>query len=357
MVATSASEYSRRAERLIRNVDGTVLLTSSRNIFYFTGFMGEGIDRLIAFVSGPQGSTLLVPSLHRDEAISLNGHFDVMSWDDSQDPVGMLAGLLSKGGDISLEGNMRASLYSQIEGTKSFVDAKVESMRAVKGEDEVSNMKEASRIAEKSFSESLGEISENMTESRLASILEQKFIENGAQAPAFPSIVSFGENGANPHHNPGKRKLRRNESIVIDFGCAYNHYNSDTTRTVHFGKPSAEFEQVYDAVLEAQETGCSQLRAGLSGRDIDSSVRKKIAGRGYADRFIHRTGHGIGLDVHEVPYVDQKNIDPLKEGNCVTVEPGIYLTGKFGVRIEDVLVVGKNHSRNLNSLTKQFTVV
>ncbi|MEM0155219.1 MAG: Xaa-Pro peptidase family protein [Thermoplasmataceae archaeon] len=355
MVATS--EFAERLKKLQKMVDGNILLTSSKNIFYFSGFIAEGFERLIALVVDESGPVLIVPALHKDEASELESGIDVVSWDDSQNPVEILLSYLRGSRYTHVEGDLKAGLYVGIPGTKKFLDQEVESLRSVKSEGEIASMKKAAEIAEKSFEQTIQNLKEGITEQHVASILEQAFRENGSQSPAFQAIVSFGANGADPHHLPNNTRLKRGEGAVIDFGCVYDHYCSDTTRTVFFGKPSPEFERIYNIVLEAQETGCSSLKPGKTGAQIDGIVREIITRAGYGERFIHRTGHGIGLDVHESPYVDQKNKIGFQPGNCVTIEPGIYITGKFGIRIEDFLLVKNNGSRNFNDLSKELTTI
>lgn len=351
------SEYAKRLNQLRSRIDSTLVLTSSKNIYYYSGLMAEGIERLIAFVSTPEKNILLVPSLHTEEALELKGDFEVLSWNDSQNPVKMLMDVLSNSKNISLESTMKAGLYAQLPGKKDFLDKAIDEMRSVKDDHEINLMKKASEIAEKSFNETMPLIEEGITESRVAMMLEQKFMENGAQKIAFPTIVGFGKNGANPHHTPDQTKLQRGDGIIIDFGCTYKHYNSDTTRTLFLGQPAEEFQEVYCIVRDAQTTGCEFLKEGVSGIETDSAVRSVIEKGGFGEHFIHRTGHGIGLDVHESPFVDQNNNKPFKSGNCVSVEPGIYLPGKFGVRIEDILAVQPGKAMNFNTLSKDLVVL
>ena len=347
-------EYSDRLKRLKAATFGTNVITSSKNIYYFTGFMAEGIERLIALITSDEEDILLVPSLHKDEASPFSDRFSVKVWNDSQNPLAILKELLKSSPSTYVEGSMKASTYSVLPGKKEFIDSYIESLRSVKSESEIEFLRSASEIAEKSFKEVIPNLIEGVSEAEIAAILERAFLLNGAQKPAFPTIVAFGKNAANPHHTPDRTPLRANEGIIIDFGCSYEHYNSDTTRTLYLGKPSKEFEDAYAAVHDAQLTGCSFLREGVTGKNADQAVRSVIERKGYGEYFIHRTGHGIGLDVHESPYVDQKNDKDLISGNCVSVEPGVYLGGKFGIRIEDILAVRKGSATDLNSLNKEL---
>ncbi len=351
------SQHIERLRKLRDEIDGTAILTSSKNIYYFSGLMAEGMERLVALVSLPEKNVLLVPSLHTEEALELGDDFEVQSWNDAQDPVKILTRLLPDKMNLQVESGMNAGLYTQLQGTKSFLDDIVGEMRASKDEHEIDQMKRASEIAERSFKETLPLIEEGITEAKVAMILEERFMENGAQKVAFPSVVSFGKNAANPHHSPDQTKLHRGEGIVIDFGCSYGHYNSDTTRTVFLGQPSEEFQSAYSVVQEAQLTGCEFLKEGVTGIETDSAVRSVIEKNGYGKWFIHRTGHGIGLNVHESPFVDQKNDKPFVSRNCVSVEPGVYIPGKFGIRIEDILAVKKNGAMNFNTLDKDLTTL
>jgi len=215
------------------------------------------------------------------------------------------------------------------------------SLRLRKEGAEIEILKESCRIAAKAFEQLLPGIKTGDTEREVANRLDNLMRAMGAKGPSFDLIVAFGENGALPHHVTSDRKLRDNESVLIDFGCVYRGYCSDITRTFFHGTPDAEFKKVYDIVRKSHDEGIKALKPGLSAKAADKVCRDVIADAGYGQYFIHSTGHGVGLEIHEAPavslYSDEKFL--LDKGMSVTVEPGIYLLGKFGVRIEDTVLV------------------
>lgn len=232
----------------------------------------------------------------------------------------------------------------------------LDDLRAVKSEAELELMLEAQRIAEKSFNEILGVISTDMTERELAAELIYRMMKNGASDKSFDPIVVSGKKSSIPHGEAGDVKITEG-FLTIDFGAKYKGYCSDTTRTICIGKPTDEMIKVYDTVLSAQLAGIAAAKAGVSGRDIDGAARKVIADAGYGEYFGHAFGHGLGLDVHENPVCGPTSEDIMPAGAVISAEPGIYIPGKFGVRIEDVLYVTENGSRNITTLPKELLVI
>ncbi|MGC8608774.1 MAG: M24 family metallopeptidase [Thermoplasmata archaeon] len=349
--------FNDRIEKLKNHLDGVAVITGSTDIFYFTGFMANGIDRLIALVIDEDETTLIVPSLHANEVKNLENRMNVIVWNDGQNPSDILRNFTNRK-KVYLEGSMPVKLYRSLDSNEmEIIDDKIEELRSVKDASEIAHIERAAHIAEKSLGETIEYLKEGITEREIASILERKFDENGGEGLAFPTIVSFGENAANPHHMPDKRKLKANEGIVIDFGCMSSYYRSDATRTFFFGHPDSKFTEAYETVREAQESGCNFAISAVSGKEVDQNVRQIIESKGYGKYFTHRTGHGIGLDEHEAPYVDSNNVKKFQPGNCITIEPGIYIPGSFGIRIEDILVVGSERSRNLSTFSRDLTTI
>ncbi len=171
------------------------------------------------------------------------------------------------------------------------------------------------------------------------------------------TIVASGPNGANPHHEAGDRVIGHGDMVVLDFGGLKDGYGSDTSRTVHVGEPAAEEREVHDLVRAAQEAGFRAVRPGAACQDVDRAARAVIVEAGYGDRFIHRTGHGIGVTTHEPPYMIEGEERPLVPGMCFSVEPGVYLPGRFGVRIEDIVTVTEDGGRRLNTTSREMAVV
>ena len=213
----------------------------------------------------------------------------------------------------------------------------VQSLRLIKEGEELENVRKACRIAAKTFGLIKPRIKAGVTEREIALEMEYMMQKMGASAKSFELIVAFGPNSALPHHETSARKLKKNEAVLLDFGCVYGRYCSDITRTFFYGKPDAEFLKVYDIVDKAQKAGVKCAKAGLPAVEVDKVCRDYIAERGYGQYFTHGTGHGVGLQIHEGPYLNTRTKSVLKTGMTVTVEPGVYLYGKFGVRIEDTV--------------------
>jgi D-alanyl-D-alanine dipeptidase len=197
---------------------------------------------------------------------------------------------------------------------------------------------------------------DGMREEEVAAALADLLTEHGHDTAEF-TIVASGPNGASPHHEPGSRSIRAGEEVVMDFGGTVGGYYSDMTRTVVVERPPRGFAQVYDAVREAQEAAFQAVRPGVAAEVVDAAAREVIAMAGYADRFVHRTGHGIGLEVHEDPYIVAGNRRVLQPGMCFSIEPGIYLDGRFGVRIEDIVTVTETGAQRLNRASRDLETV
>jgi Xaa-Pro aminopeptidase len=224
----------------------------------------------------------------------------------------------------------------------------VEGLRRVKTEDEIKCTIDALRLAEKAFNQILDTIRPGMTEKQVAWSMEKRMREAGAQSLSFPVIVASGPNSALPHAVPTDRELSRGEPILIDWGARLNEYCSDTTRTLTLGPPDNQFRKVFDTVVAAREMAIDAIHAGASGTAVDKIARDHIENNGFAGKFGHSLGHGTGLAVHEGPRLSPIKDDRLEAGMIVTVEPGIYIPGWGGVRMENQVVVRKDHAQVLN---------
>ena len=227
-------------------------------------------------------------------------------------------------------------------------------LRQSKDEQEIALMTRAQRIAEQAFRQLLDELRPGMTERQLAARLQYLAISLGAEKMSFDTIVASGPNGSMPHAVPMDRAVQEGDFITFDFGCVYEGYCSDMTRTVAVGQVSQEMEQVYNIVKQAQQAGLEAARAGKTGREVDAAARDIIKAAGYGEYFGHSLGHSLGLEVHESPNATPSNDKPLPLHAVISVEPGIYLPGRFGVRIEDVVVLEENGCRNLMELSKEL---
>ena len=229
--------------------------------------------------------------------------------------------------------------------------------RAVKEEYELERMRQAQAITDRAFTEVLGRIREGMTEKELAAELIYCLYKNGADDLSFKPIVVSGPNSSMPHGVPGERRLQKGDFITMDFGVIYRDYCSDMTRTVALGYATDEMKTVYETVLKAQLAGIAATKAGVTGQTIDGTARKIIADAGYGDCFGHGYGHCLGLEIHEAPYCNPSNDKPMPAGSVSSAEPGIYLPGKFGVRIEDCLIIKDDGVEILAHSPKELIIV
>jgi Xaa-Pro aminopeptidase len=232
----------------------------------------------------------------------------------------------------------------------------VEQLRAIKEPEELERITAAAKLSDEVYTWALERGLAGHTERDIARAVEGRIRELGAE-PSFPPIVATAEDGALPHAEPGDREVGSGELVVFDMGSELDGYCSDCTRTFAVGEPGDEVREVYELVLRAQQAALEAVRPAAGGKEVDAVAREIITEAGYGDRFGHGLGHGVGMEVHEGPRLSTTSEDDLFEGNVVTVEPGVYLPGRFGVRIEDLVTVTADGYRNLSGLSKELTVV
>lgn len=224
----------------------------------------------------------------------------------------------------------------------------------VKTDKELAKIKKACAIAEKSLADVLPLLKEGVTEAEIAAEIEHRFRKYGASGPSFDTIVAFGENAAVPHHETGSTKLKKNECVLIDFGCVYDGYCSDMTRTFFFGKADKEFKRAYNAVLNAHLTSEKGIYEGIDCSLADGLARSVLVERGYGELFTHSLGHGIGVNVHEQPSLSPKGKGKIENGMVFSIEPGVYVDGKFGIRIENTVVMKDGVAKPMMKTTRRL---
>lgn len=227
-------------------------------------------------------------------------------------------------------------------------------LRAVKDDGEILCIRKAQEIAEKSLDELMPFIKAGRTEREVALELNRLMFANGAEDLSFETIVLSGANTSMPHGVPSDKKIQDGEFVLMDFGAVWNGYHSDMTRTICVGEPDDEMKRVYNIVLEAQLSALEYARAGVTGKELDRVARDVIENAGYGENFGHSLGHGVGLEIHEKPNASPNNNGVLEKNSVVTVEPGIYIAGKFGVRIEDFVILTENGCDNLTKYAKNI---
>lgn len=255
-----------------------------------------------------------------------------------------------------LEGFKRVFPFCEVKAlpeTEELIGAK----RSVKSELEVEKIVKAQRIAERAFDHILGYIKPGVTDKDIALELEYFMLKNGADGLSFETIAVSGKNSSMPHGVPTLKRVEDGDFITMDYGALFEGYHSDMTRTVAVGKISDEQKRVYNTVLEAQLSSLEALKPGVSCADADKAARDVIEAAGYGEYFGHGTGHGVGVEIHELPSVSPRSEATLEPGNIVTVEPGIYLPGRFGVRIEDMALITEDKCRNLTNAPKELIIL
>ena len=263
-------------------------------------------------------------------------------------------------------GKMTVAEYIKYQAV--FEDTKIEfnnkmsflisNLRRCKDEEELENICRAQSFAEKAYNDIIKFIKPGKTEREIAAKLEFIMTCNGSEKPAFPTMVSCGKNTAYPHHIPTDYKAQKGDFVVMDFGAVYKGYCSDMTRTVALGNASDEMKNIYDIVLKSQKEALKVIKPGVLCKDVDTIARNYISNKGYGEYFGHSLGHSVGMEVHEMPtFSPLSQISHCKEGYVMTVEPGIYIPGKFGVRIEDMVYIGYNNAKNITNVEKNLTII
>ena len=367
--AFTREDFARRLARAARQAAAEglagVLVTPGPDLLYLAGYAPIAITERITMLVVPAAGdpAMIVPILERPdaEAVPSAGVIALHDWTDGDDPYAAAAALLEADGRyaisdaawamhlLGLQRVLPASAYV------AMTDA-LPMLRAVKGPDELERLAAAGAAADASLEDIVRVRFAGRTEAEIAADLAGFLREHGHSQVDF-TVVGSGPNGANPHHEMSDRVIEEGDMVVLDFGGLKDGYGSDTTRTVHVGEPTEEERDVFEIVRRAQQAGFEAVRPGVACEEIDRAARKVIADAGYGEYFIHRTGHGIGLTTHEPPYMIAGEQRLLEPGMCFSIEPGIYLPGRFGVRIEDIVTVTEDGGRRLNQTPHEMRIV
>lgn len=365
----TTENYAARMQRVVvdaehAGLDG-LLITPGPDLVWLTGYRPTAItERLTLLVLLPgREPTLLVPTLERPDAEGAVGapSLEIVDWADGEDPFARASAFLRDTATLGIADSAWAmhllGLQDAVPGTfyRSLTQS-LPMLRAVKDADELARLEAAGAAADATYEQILDVRFAGRKETDVAADLARLLREHGHEQVDF-TVVGSGPNGANPHHEAGDRTIEVGDAIVLDFGGLMYGYGSDTSRTVCVGEPSAEVRTVHDIVRLAQQAGVEAVRPGVACQEIDRAARHVITDAGYGERFIHRTGHGIGTTTHEPPFMIEGEDQELVPGMCFSVEPGIYLAGKFGVRIEDIVTVTEAGGRRLNNTERDLKIV
>ncbi|MGV9786587.1 aminopeptidase P family protein [Streptomyces sp. NPDC003435] len=358
------ARMARAAEAAAEAGLGAVLVAPGPDLVWLTGYAPPVTERLTLLVLVPgREPVLVVPALEAPDAEKAAGApgLTLLRWTDGEDPHALTADLLDPKGAVGVSDNAWALHLLALQRAlpdltcAALTDA-LPMLRAVKDAAELELLAAAGAAADAAFEEIRKLPFAGRREDEVGRDLAGLLRRFGHSQVDF-TIVGSGPNGANPHHEVGDRVIERGDMVVLDFGGLKDGYGSDTTRTVHVGEPTEEERRVHDVVRAAQEAGFRAVRPGATCQDVDRAARAVIEDAGYGPYFIHRTGHGIGVTTHEPPYMIEGEEQPLVPGMCFSIEPGIYLPGRFGVRIEDIVTVTEDGGRRLNDTTREMVVV
>lgn len=349
------SRISRVIENMQRDGLDQILVTATPSIYYLTGKWITPGERMLALYINANGDTELFAN--RLFALEHDDTLKITEFDDTDDSVAILAGTV-KGGKIGIDkfwpSHFTIRLMEKTGITPVVGSAPVDDARMCKDAEEIALMRESSRMNDEAMKRTIGMIREGMTEKELEEVYAKNAKAVGGDGNSFSSITCFGANCAEPHHDNDETRLKKGDSVIIDVGLMHKRYCSDMTRTVFFGEPDDEQKRVFDVCMKANEEGRKAVRPGVEMCEFDRAARKVIEDAGLGQYFIHRTGHGIGLEVHEHPDNSATSHIIAKPGMCFSVEPGIYLPGRFGVRIEDLVCVTEDGCETLNALEHDF---
>ena len=353
----NASRRSRLVDRLSELEVDAFFVTRLPNVRYLTGFTGSNGQLILS----KDGATFLTDGRYTEQAghevpdIALNQYSA-----DLATAFGKACAALGVKRVAFEAAGLTYRVYETLAATgidlASTMDV-VERLRWVKDPEELRKLEAAQAVADDAFDVVIGKLAEAMTEREVAFELDMTMRRSGAEAVSFETIVAFGENAAEPHHSPTDRPLTRGDMVKIDFGSVVEGFHSDTTRTVAFGEPDPRLREIHDIVLRAQQAGIDAVLPGVMGGAADEAARAVIRDAGYGENYSHSLGHGVGLEVHEGPYLRAAGTDVLPQGTVVTVEPGIYVGGLGGVRIEDMVEVTSDGCRPMPRTARELVVL
>ncbi len=358
-------DYASRVRRLQelmgeRWVD-TVLLTAGSDLPYFSGYTAMPLERITAFVVPGQGNpTLFVPALEAPRVEP--GDFEVVPWEETDDPIGLVVKRLGSASSVAVGDTMWSSFLLDFQRRMDHVEWSVASgltreLRMRKESGEIDRLRRAAEATDRVLARIPAEVKfAGRTQSEVAALFARMTVEEGHDRSWF-TIIASGPDSASPHHETASRAIEKGDMVVCDFGGTIDGYHSDVTRTFVVGPPTPKQQEVHSLVVAANAAGRAAVAPGVPCEEIDAAARRVIEEGGYSRYFIHRTGHGIGLEGHEHPYIVDGNDLALEAGMTFSIEPGIYIPGEFGVRVEDIVACGADAVDDLNRAERSLVEV
>jgi Xaa-Pro dipeptidase len=337
-------------------------ITRPVSIAYLTGFEANPHERVMALAVRGDRATLIVPALEEQKAGLRAANADVLSWRDGEDAYELVRSALSGLAAIGVEKDhlsvFAAEVITSRTGASELVDVgpEIRRLRLIKSEDEIEKLQRAAAITDEAYEVVVSQIRAGQTEIDVA-LLIASAIGNLGGVLSFPTLVQSGPNSSLPHLEPSGRRLLAGDYVLLDFGAAFDGYRADTTRMAVVGEPSARHREIHQLVLAGHDAAIDAVRAGVTTGEVDAAARRVIEAGGYGKEFIHRVGHGLGLEAHEDPSLDPGSTRTLEEGMVFTIEPGIYIPGWGGVRIEDDVVAQEGGCRVLTVADRSLRVI
>ncbi len=333
-------------------------ITRPVSVAYLTGFRSEPMERLMALAIRPEGATLIVPALEKDHAVSAVSDVGVVAWSDGEDPHVLVREALTGAERVAVEKDHLSVRQAELLQLRhmSDISGEVRRMRSVKTAGELETLHRAAAITDRAYIEVVRAIRVGQSELDVANMITAAISGAGATL-SFEPLVQFGQHSAVPHHRPADVRLALGDLVLLDFGAAVDGYCADTTRMAVAGEPTREQDEVHRVVLDAHDAAIAAVRAGAAAGEVDAAARDVIERAGHGDDFIHRTGHGLGLEAHEDPSLDPGSRAHLEAEMVCTIEPGIYIQGWGGVRIEDDVVVESHCARLLTQADRSLWVI
>jgi Xaa-Pro aminopeptidase len=339
-----------------------LLLSVGADLPWLTGYEAMPLERLTMLVVPAAGdASLVVPRLEAPRVEPQGDLFEVVPWDETDDPIELVVALAGDPKEVAIGDHTWARFVLDLQHGLSQTrfrraSAVTGPLRAVKDDAEITALRAAARAVDEIAVAMRAQHFTGRTEAHVHRELVERMLEAGHERANF-AIVAAGPNGASPHHEPGQRVIATGDVVLCDFGGTMHHYCSDITRMFVVGEPSPEVQAAYEVLVEAQERAVRAAVVGAACEEVDAAARDVITGAGMGELFIHRTGHGIGVEAHEDPYVVAGNDTLLEPGNAFSVEPGIYVSGRFGLRLEDIVVATPDGPERLNQAPRDLAVV
>jgi Xaa-Pro aminopeptidase len=364
--ATHRDRINRAAAAAAERGVEALLITPSPDYAYLLGYQAPAMERMTCLVVPADGvPTLVLPRLEeplaRHELGDLADDIELIAWDEAEDPIQIVKARLGTALRVALQDQMWARFALRLHAAldpAQLVEAgpTMSALRAVKSPEEVGRLRAAAAAADEAMTTIADERLSGRTEAAVSARIRELLLEAGHETAGF-AIVASGPNSASPHHTAGGRVIEAGDAIVLDLGGTRAGYCSDTSRTAFVGEPPAEFAALFAVLEKAQRAACEAVRPGIAAADIDGVARGIIDEAGYGAAFIHRTGHGIGMETHEEPYLVSSNRAPLVAGHAFSVEPGIYIGGTWGARIEDIVICTESGGERLNTTATELIIV